>query len=378
MTRTSGTKYHLRPPGGWLNDPNGMVKHLGRWHVFYQHNPAAPVHGQICWGHASSDDLVHWRDHPIAFSPTDGGPDADGCWSGVFVPGLPRPAMVYSGVAGHSFTICLRWGSHDLDEWSEPIVVAATPTTDEIREMRDPFVFELGGTRWAIVGAGRNDGSPVVLLFECQDISNWTYRGVWLTADQAVLSEATPADIWECPQLASFGDSALLILSLHDNQKLTDVVGCVGKLSNREGVPRFDPERVDVLDEGTAFYAPQIANDDGAGWWLMGWVRGEADGLDHAGCLTLPRRLKGANQPLQLDRLTASGISLGAAETANDLVVADQQFVSVGGGGAKLSHPRYGEHELPDGTTLWCDASVLEVYRPAWRRSPTVLMKVGS
>ncbi len=37
------------------------------------------------WGHAVSDDLVHWRHLPPALVPTPGTPDADGCFSGRWV-----------------------------------------------------------------------------------------------------------------------------------------------------------------------------------------------------------------------------------------------------------------------------------------------------
>ena len=51
---------HIRPERGWLNDPNGVCRVDGVYHVFYQHNPAEPVHGNIHWGHASSTDLLRW------------------------------------------------------------------------------------------------------------------------------------------------------------------------------------------------------------------------------------------------------------------------------------------------------------------------------
>ncbi len=61
---------HGRPDLGWVNDPNGLAHVDGVWHVFFQHNPAAPVHGDIHWGHASSADLLTWRAEPVALRPT--------------------------------------------------------------------------------------------------------------------------------------------------------------------------------------------------------------------------------------------------------------------------------------------------------------------
>src|SRR5699024_6586533 len=46
------------PRTGWLNDPNGIMETGGRWHVYFQHNPASARHEQIRWGHVSSPDLV--------------------------------------------------------------------------------------------------------------------------------------------------------------------------------------------------------------------------------------------------------------------------------------------------------------------------------
>jgi sucrose-6-phosphate hydrolase SacC (GH32 family) len=41
---------HFAPARGWMNDPNGLIDYSGRVHLFYQHNPAGPVHGNWSTG----------------------------------------------------------------------------------------------------------------------------------------------------------------------------------------------------------------------------------------------------------------------------------------------------------------------------------------
>ena len=65
-------RYHFTAPSGWINDPNGVGFYQGRYHLFYQYNPDAPKWDRIQWGHASSADLVQWRDEPVALVPTPG------------------------------------------------------------------------------------------------------------------------------------------------------------------------------------------------------------------------------------------------------------------------------------------------------------------
>ncbi|MFT4198742.1 MAG: glycoside hydrolase family 32 protein [Pseudoxanthomonas sp.] len=61
--------YHFTPPQAWMNDPNGMVYYNGQYHLFYQYHPYSNVWGPMHWGHATSEDMIHWVNKPVALAP---------------------------------------------------------------------------------------------------------------------------------------------------------------------------------------------------------------------------------------------------------------------------------------------------------------------
>ena len=74
-------QFHLFPPQGWMNDPNGLCQFKSVYHAFYQYTPEWPANELRYWGHAVSEDLLSWETLPIAISP-DAAFDKDGVFSG--------------------------------------------------------------------------------------------------------------------------------------------------------------------------------------------------------------------------------------------------------------------------------------------------------
>ena len=52
-------QFHFSPLSGWIGDPDGTIKYKDKYHLFW-------------WGHASSDDLVFWKQEPWPMQGDDG------------------------------------------------------------------------------------------------------------------------------------------------------------------------------------------------------------------------------------------------------------------------------------------------------------------
>ena len=316
MTAPHFPALHRVHPRGWLNDPNGILHHDGRWHVYFQHHPEEPRHRDILWGHMSSPDLVRWREEPHGPVPRPGEADRGGCWSGVGLvdtaeDGAPLPTLVYSGVDGVrndvSQVVVARTDAQ-LQGVTRSVVAAPVPEELDLEGVRDPFVLTLDGHRWAIQGAGIREGEavvPAILLYDATDLEHWEYRGTLLTGHDPVAAEHVPAEIWECPQLVRIGDEwALLVALWYRSERvpgsITESAYLLGSLTTGEdGLPRFAPRTGGSVDTGPDFYAPQaVVDPDGERVLLWGWswehagrTQEQTDAQGWAGCLTFPREL---------------------------------------------------------------------------------------
>lgn len=279
-------RYHFTAPTGWLNDPNGITHHEGRWHVYYQHNPHGPQWGSIHWGHASSADLVTWRDEPIALAPTPGTADGHGCFSGSFALVNGRPTLYYTGVANDVQTQCMAT-SRDLITWEKhPAnpVIPHPPQGVRNDDFRDPYVFWHREWWYMAVGASLEHDRGAVLLYRSADGENWTYLHV--------LSAATRTDqgvMWECPNFFPLGDRWVLVVSLWRGLGARYFVGTFKDEC-------FTAEREGVIDgDGGAFAHLTAQSEDGRTlqWAWLNEQRHQdlIDSGGWAGVLSVPREL---------------------------------------------------------------------------------------
>jgi beta-fructofuranosidase len=319
---------HGRPDRGWLNDPNGCSYIDGRYHLFFQYNPDGPVHAGIKWGHVSSTDLVHWQQEPVALVNRPGELDEYGCWSGCVVDDAGTPTAVYSAVTdnGHRCVALLARSDRQLRAWQQGRKpVAGTPDDPAISHVRDPFVFDLDGHRYAIQGAGHTEGTARILIYGCDDLSSWSERGTLLSADDPVAAGVAPANVWECPNLVRLGDRWVLIVSMWRQVagtiSLAGVRYLIGELVVGPRGPRFTPASGGLLDRGPCFYAPQVLRTDGRILlWAWSWERGRAGpdiaAAGWAGALTFARELSLDGDVLvsrpaaELDRLRQEPLDL--------------------------------------------------------------------
>ena len=89
-------KYHIMPPVGWLNDPNGLCKFKGRYHAYFQYSPLNVHGGGGYWGHCISKDLLNWEYQEPVLT-TDIPEDQSGVYSGSALVEKDRMYLFYTG-----------------------------------------------------------------------------------------------------------------------------------------------------------------------------------------------------------------------------------------------------------------------------------------
>lgn len=186
--------YHFSPYYGWTNDPNGMVWHDGRYHLFYQHNPYGSMWANMHWGHAVSEDLVHWQHLGDALAPDSLG----SIFSGSAVvdehntAGFGRNAIVVLFTsAGKRQTQSVAYstdGGRTFTKYEGNPVL----TDPDIVDFRDPKVFWHETTRQWVMALAT---SQTITFYASPDLKSWHKLSAF---GDGIGSHG---GVWECPDL---------------------------------------------------------------------------------------------------------------------------------------------------------------------------------
>jgi beta-fructofuranosidase len=298
-------QYHLLPAHNWMNDPNGPIFFRGRYHMFYQYNPQGAVWGNMNWAHATSADMIHWKHEPVAISPTHGGPDQAGVFSGSAVTDNGKLTVIYTGVEPppsqseatlkdgvHTWreTQCLAVaGDQDLRSWTKlphPVIPSPPPSL-EVTGFRDPCLWREGERWMLILGSGIRGKGGTILLYSSSNLRDWTYLHPLIEGSFSGKESGNPVEsgeMWECPDFFPLGNKHVLLIST-----MGKVRWKVGTYRNQ----RFTSEKEGVVDWGSYYAAKTMLDRDGSRI-LWGWIpeaRPEADliAAGWAGVMSLPR-----------------------------------------------------------------------------------------
>ncbi|KAL5000430.1 glycosyl hydrolase [Aspergillus recurvatus] len=206
--------FHFVPEQNWMNEPNGLIKIGSTWHLFYQHNPTANVWGSLNWGHATSNDLIHWTHQPLAITSENGIQaftgtsyyDAENT-SGLGTSQSPPYLAWYTGYFPSNGTQDQRL-AFSLDNgatWAKfpenPIISAAQEAPHDVTgglETRDPKVFfhDASG-KWIMVLA--HGGQNKLTFWTSTDAKHWTWTSDLTSAQVPGLPSAVRG--WEVPDM---------------------------------------------------------------------------------------------------------------------------------------------------------------------------------
>ncbi len=201
--------YHYVNPESTLNDPNGICFWQGNWHLFYQAYP--PEDPRQHWGHAISDDLIHWRDLPYAIYPNP----EECCYSGAALVEDDRVIAMYHGtkignmVAVSSDPLLLNW--EKLGDGA--VIPIGNDDHPPPYTVFDPCIWSKDGTYYALSGGTLPHGPArkqvrADFLFRSNDLVNWEYLHPFVEDDHYTVV----GDDGACPYFWPIGANKHILL----------------------------------------------------------------------------------------------------------------------------------------------------------------------
>ena len=329
-------QFHLQPPVGWLNDPNGLCVYGGQYHAFFQYGPFDVTGGVKHWGHAVSKDLLHWEPLPVMLYP-DEPFDCHGVYSGSALIEGTEMYLYYTGNVknpgdfdyikqGRGHNVCLAVSHDGKTVASKQCLLYNKDYPAGLTcHVRDPKVFVYEGKYYMVLGARTLEDKGEVLVFESADKLHWNHINTLTTPEPF-------GYMWECPDLFCLDGQWYLAVSPQGIQ-CQNIYGCGYFAVYGDWRAHCTLGEFHEADFGFDYYAPQSFVDENGRRIQIGWMGmpdadyGNAPTVAHGWqhCFTVPRLLtKGPGGTLlqtpvpELDaRRSAAALTLRNGEEAS-------------------------------------------------------------
>ncbi len=340
--------YHLSARVGWMNDPNGFSFYNGKYHLFYQYHPYDSHWGPMHWGHAVTEDLIHWEYLPCAMAP-DTEPDRDGCFSGSAVT-LPdgRHMLMYTGVVKEGEWLAdtilrqtqnLAFGdgiSYRKYEGNPVLTDRDLPEGGSPFAFRDPRVWTAEDGSYRALAANDNaDGGGQMLLFRSDDALHWSFVKVFARNAGRI------GKMWECPDFFILDGQYVLLGSSQDmlpkGLEYHNGNGTFYMFGDYDpGTETFYERSNHAIDYGIDFYAPQTVLAPDGRRIMIGWMQNwdtcnlHVKSTPWFGQMSIPRELHVRNGILyqtpvkELERLRG-------AETVHENILIEDRGITLPG-----------------------------------------------
>lgn len=272
---------HFSPREKWMNDPNGMVYYKGTYHLFFQYYPDSTVWGPMHWGHATSKDLIHWKQQPIALYPDSLGYIFSGSavvdaanTSGFGRNGQPPLVAIFThhdpkGEKAGTADFQNQSIAYSLDEGATWTKYAGNPVVKNpgIRDFRDPKVswYEVG-KKWIMTLATLDR----VTFFSSKNLKEWTKES------EFGQKAGAHGGVWECPDLFSldYGGKKIWILLVSINPGGPNGGSATQYFTGQFDGKKFTPYGTEArwIDYGPDDYAGVTWSNTGNRKIFLGWM----------------------------------------------------------------------------------------------------------
>ncbi|MDB5131700.1 MAG: glycoside hydrolase family 32 protein [Mucilaginibacter sp.] len=296
---------HFSPKAHWINDPNGMVYFNNTYHLFYQYYPNGTIWGPMHWGHATSTDLFHWKELPIALYPDSlgyifsGSAVADVNNTSGFGKGGKIPLIAIfthhdpKGEKENTDKFQNQSLAYSLDEGVTWTKYNGNPVLKNpgIRDFRDPKVMWYAAEKKWVMTLATKDR---ITFYSAPDLKTWKKES------EFGLTIGAHGGVWECPDLfpLQLGGKTYWVLLVNLNPG-----GPNGGSATQYFVGQFDGKtftpadtKTRWIDYGPDEYAGVTWSNTGVRKIFLGWMTNwsyanQVPTVAWRNAMTIPREL---------------------------------------------------------------------------------------